>query len=464
MYIGPVASSANRPPCDNADVAVVGGGASGVLTAIHVLSRSSDPGLRLTIFEPSGRVGSGLAYSTTDERHLLNVRARHMSAFRDIPGDFLDWAARTGRAADPGDFLPRSCYGDYLRDTLSLVAGDRLTTVASAVEDLVPTADGFTVQADGVRSRAASVVLALGNAQPPALSIGDHLLPRAPWHLPNPWDLEALRSLPADATVVLVGTGLTAIDSAITLLEGMPHRRVVMTSRHGLLPKGHVAQQSTAWVSPIPRGEMTADLLAAFFTEQVRAAARYGVGWRNVVDGLRKPTQGLWTRLSLSEQRRFLSTYARRWEVRRHRMAPEVAARLAAFRAEGRLEIRTGGLDSVVDRGADCLVEACGTTVTAHAVVNCTGPSTDITQRTDPLAKSLLERRIAQPDALRLGLACTMRGEVVAPTGTAIPRLFAVGPLRKGLLYESTAIPEIRTQAIDVAGYLGELASDLQPA
>jgi uncharacterized NAD(P)/FAD-binding protein YdhS len=263
---------------------------------------------------------------------------------------------------------------------------------------------------------------------------------------------------------VIVGTGLTAIDTAITLLSGMPHRKVIMTSRHGLLPKAHVAPQSTAWVSPVPDGRITADLLAALFTEQVRAAARNGVGWRNVVDGLRAPTQNLWTRMNLAEQRRFLSTYARYWEVRRHRMAPEVAARLAAFRSEGRLELRSGGLASVVDRGADCLVELGGTTVRADAVVNCTGPTTDISQRVDPLASALLDRRIAQPDPLRLGLSCTIRGEVLGPSGIAVPRLFAVGPLRKGLLYESTAIPEIRAQAIEIAGYLGEMASDLQLA
>lgn len=444
-------------------VSVVGGGASGVLTAVNLLAADHEQRLRVTVHEASGILGRGIAYGTSDPRHLLNVRARHMSAFPDVPSDLLDWAARTGRDVHPQGFLPRREYAGYLQDTLAGVADHRLSVRAGRVEDLEQRpGGGYAVHATGGPqecSEADAVVLAYGNQRPRPLTVDGDELPAAPWHVADPWDLARLHHLRPDATVVVVGSGLTAVDAVITLLGDHPRRRVVMVSRTGLLPRTHVAQLSTAWVSPVPTGRLTADGLAALVRDQVAAAAAQGVDWRAVVDGLRAPTQDLWSRLDLAERRRFLATYAREWDVHRHRMAPEVAQTLARFEAEGRLVRRTGGLDAVADRGERCEVRlgARGAgpgddrPVVADAVVNCTGPMTDVTRSTDPLLLALRERGLVAPDPLYLGLACTADGRVIDPDGAVSAGLLVVGPPRKGVLWESTAIPEIRAQAAEVA-------------
>lgn len=414
-------------------VAIVGGGASGVLTAFQLLA-GSDDALSVTVHEATGVLGRGIAYGTSDPRHLLNVRARHMSAYADVPSDLLDWARRAGRDPDPLGFLPRMEYAAYLQDTLAHVADHRLTISAGRVDDIVPVPGGFEVRTRDRVTTAATVVLAHGNQRPqplPALAGLDS-------YIADPWDLGAIRALPGDATVVIVGTGLTAIDTAITLLEDEPRRRAVMVSRQGLLPHAHIEQQSTAWVSDVPDGPLTADGVAALVRGQVEAARAHGVDWRNVVDGLRPQTQSIWGRLDLDERRRFLAEHARDWEVRRHRMAPEVADRIDGYRRDGRLDVRGGGL-------AEVDVE------TADAVVNCTGPLTDISRSEDPLLRALQARGLVVPDPLLLGLDTTPAGEVVGADGVVVPGLYAVGPPRKGTLWESTAIPEIRTQAAEVA-------------
>src|SRR6478736_3022642 len=414
-------------------VAIVGGGASGVLTAFQLLA-GSDDGLCVTVHEASGVLGRGIAYGTSDPRHLLNVRARHMSAYADVPSDLLDWARRAGRDPDPLGFLPRMEYAAYLQDTLADVADHRLTINAGRVDDIVPVEGGFEVRTRDRVTTAATVVLAYGNQTPQEL--GD--LVGRPGYIANPWDLAAIRALPGDATVVLVGTGLTAIDTVITLLEDEPRRRAVMVSRHGLLPHAHIEQQSTAWVTDVPDGPLTADAMAALVRSQIDAARAHGVDWRNVVDGLRPQTQSIWRRLDHAERQRFLATYARDWEVRRHRMAPEVAERIRGYQRDGRLTVADGGIGAVD-------VE------TADAVVNCTGPLTDISRSADPLLQSLQARGLVAPDPLRLGLDATPEGEVIGADGVVVPGLYAVGPPRKGVLWESTAIPEIRTQAAEVA-------------
>ena len=420
-------------------VAVVGGGASGVLTAFQLL-RDPEEAVEVTVHEATGVLGRGIAYGTSDPRHLLNVRARHMSAYADVPSDLLDWTVRAGRCPDPLGFLPRMEYAAYLQDTLADVADHRLTISAGRVEDIEQVPGGFALHTRGRVTTAASVVLAYGNQAPGPVVVDGADLAQRPGYLGNPWDLAAIRALPGDATVAVVGTGLTAIDTVITLLEEAPRRRAVMVSRHGLLPQQHIEQQSTAWVSDVPAGPLTADGIAAFVEGQVAAARSHGVDWRNVVDGLRPQTQSIWLRLPLAERQRFLATYARRWEVHRHRMAPEVADRIAGYRRDGRLTVLGGGPSEVagqVDR--------------ADAVINCTGPLTDLARSEDPLLQALQRRGLVAPDPLRLGLDSTPTGEVIGADGAVVPGLFAVGPPRKGTLWESTAIPEIRTQAAEVA-------------
>jgi len=450
--VPPTAPQSWRGP-GRCDVAIVGGGASGTLTAIHLMaSRAHD--LTVTVHDAGGELGKGLAYGTSDPRHLLNVRSRHMSAFPDIPSDLVEWARRTGRQPDAQAFLPRRDYAVYLRETLDRLRDDRFAFRAERVVALEPVAGGFELHASGGRvTRAATVVLAPGNLRPAPLAVDGAALPTARWHLPDPWDLDRLTALPPHAVVVLVGSGLTAVDTAITLLGDAPERRVVMVSRHGLLPAAHIEQSSTAWLSPIPAGPVTADQLAALLRAQIAAARQQGVDWRPVVDGLRAPTQDLWQRLSLDERRRFLASYARAWEVRRHRMATEVAARLDGYREEGRLHVLADGLAAVTDHGPRCEVElpALPDPLFADAVVNCTGPMTDVSRSTDPLLRSLVRRGLLAPDPLRLGVACTPEGDVLDVSGQVIPGLHVVGPPRKGVLYETTGIPEIRAQAAALA-------------
>lgn len=424
---------ATLPTARRDAIAIVGGGASGVLTAFQLLKGSEDT-LSVTVHEASGVLGRGIAYGTSDPRHLLNVRARHMSAYADVPSDLLDWAVRAGRNPDPLGFLPRMEYAAYLQDTLADVADHRLTISAGRVDDIVPVPGGFEVRTRDRVTTAANVVLAYGNQTPQELPE----LSSLPGYVPNPWDLAAIRALPGDATVVVVGTGLTAIDTVITLLEDEPRRTAVMVSRHGLLPYSHIEQQSTAWVTEVPDGPLTVDALAALVRGEIDAARAHGVDWRNVVDGLRPQTQTIWLRLDLAERRRFLATYARSWEVRRHRMAPEVADRIRGYRRDGRLTVLDGGIAAADVENAD-------------AVVNCTGPLTDISRTEDPLLRSLQDHGLVAPDPLRLGLDATPAGEVIGADGVVVPGLYAVGPPRKGILWESTAIPEIRTQAAELA-------------
>ncbi|MFN3432504.1 MAG: FAD/NAD(P)-binding protein, partial [Candidatus Sericytochromatia bacterium] len=72
------------------DIAILGGGFSGTMVAANLLRRASGP-LTVAVVERREALGRGVAYSTTESCHLLNVPAGAMSAWPDEPGHFLDW-------------------------------------------------------------------------------------------------------------------------------------------------------------------------------------------------------------------------------------------------------------------------------------------------------------------------------------------------------------------------------------
>lgn len=452
-------------------VAIVGGGASGALAALNIL-RSGKTNVDVTVFEAASQVGLGIAYSTTDGHHLLNVRAGNMSAFVDAPNDLVDWAAAAGIPLTATDFLPRRDFGRYLQDRLAAAAEahpNHYHVVTGLITDLTTNPVVEAASRAGLETTPTyrlnvntpsgqqtytgfdTVILAYGNLPLSPLTVGGQKLLDAPWHLENPWDLQRLNALPANATIILVGTGLTSVDLAITLLDGYPDRRVIMVSRNGLMPAAHVNGAHETWATTLPATNpaepLTADTLANHFEAQVKAAKNQGIGWRAVVDGLRPSTQAAWQALSPIERARFLTEYARHWEVRRHRMAPQIADKIEGFLASSQLIIRSGGILAVTPDADKVKVQLPADTILADAIVNCTGPAPESNESANPLLNSLFSQGLAAPSPLGLGIQATPDGQVTAADGQPIKGLYVIGPPLKGVVYESTAIPEIRAQA-----------------
>ncbi len=104
------------------DIAVVGAGFSGALTALSILG-ATEGEARVHLVEKAERFGVGAAYGTHQPDHLLNVRAANMSADPEQPEDFMLWLSRRRNAPpDPFAFASRADYGAYIQAQLRRVA------------------------------------------------------------------------------------------------------------------------------------------------------------------------------------------------------------------------------------------------------------------------------------------------------------------------------------------------------
>src|ERR1041384_1984703 len=106
-------------------IMIIGGGASGTLLAVNLIKHAGDERVEINLVEKRAAIGRGVAYSTADDIHLLNVPAAKMGAFPDDVEHFHRWLADRDHTYAPGDFVPRRIYGEYLREVFSDVESDR---------------------------------------------------------------------------------------------------------------------------------------------------------------------------------------------------------------------------------------------------------------------------------------------------------------------------------------------------
>jgi uncharacterized NAD(P)/FAD-binding protein YdhS len=192
---------------------------------------------------------------------------------------------------------------------------------------------------DGSALNAEGVVLAIGNLASSVASViprGHNILED---HLNlSPWLEYALTIRFPGERILLIGSGLTAVDSVIALQGRTAACSVYMLSRRGIVPQVHNLR-FTAGEPPILRSR--GQLLGLF--REVRAfihdARQAELCWRTIVDSLRPLSNELWKELSATDRKRFLSHLKTYWEAHRHRMAPEIRARLNEYIETGKLNV-----------------------------------------------------------------------------------------------------------------------------
>jgi uncharacterized NAD(P)/FAD-binding protein YdhS len=231
--------------------------------------------------------------------------------------------------------------------------------------------------------------------------------------------------------------------------------KVTAISTRGLLPAVHKLGFSYPDFSSEVVG--TAEITAILKTvrQHIKKAETDGSNWRAVIDSLRPATQQIWLGLPLEEKKYFKQHLSRYWNVARHRMPPEAAAVIERMQSKGALEIRSGRLFDIRHDGKVFRIGSSlgGETHYAEAevLVNCIGSESNFSRIDKEFVRNLIARRHIRNDELDLGIMAAPDGRVVGKIGKYSDVVFTLGTALKGTLWETTAIPEIRTQARDLA-------------
>lgn len=438
------------------------------MVAVHLARAQS--GLRIALVDRGGPIGRGMAYGTSDPKHLLNVPASDMGAFPNDISHFYRWLQAHPEHLNaigihhvgPDSFVPRMVFGYYIQDLLR--EAGTLPGVLDVIHDEVldikrADGDGFELATKSkCVLKATHVVLALGNFPPGGLE--QNVFGNRGWFLNNPYAPDVHAKLAEPGDVLIIGTGLTSLDLLLTLDKIKREGKIHLLSRRGLFPQPH--KKSAAYPPFLDAYNLpgTARLLFRRVARELRRAVAHDVDWRPVLDSMRPFNQAIWTNLSQTERRRFLRHVQPLWDTHRHRCAPEVIAVKDRLEGEGRLVCHRGQIQDFHQtwNRVEVAFRLRGTNETKRLcvryVLSCTGPQADYRKLKDPLVRRLLARDLLAPDPLQMGANTAQGGRVCDQSGEVVHGLYALGSLQKGRLYESVAVPELRCQAAALAGLL----------
>jgi uncharacterized NAD(P)/FAD-binding protein YdhS len=453
---------------DTRTILIIGAGFSGTAVAIHLLRLPHSTPLRIVLIE-RGQMARGLAYARREGSYLLNVPAGRMSASSLDPLEFLEYAQRKLPHATAEDFLPRELYGQYLEASLLRAAQaspphvrlERIPGEVVAIERAHRTSRVEVYFEGGGRIMAHAVVLAPGNP-PPAPLIGSDKLPET-HYVADPWQSPPV--FHAGETVLIVGTGLTMADIVLAGQNAAKGQATIHAiSRRGLVP---AVQTDFHPVSDEREGRALVRAASVSLRHLVRAvralaeeAELRGGDWREAIATARALAPTLWQGLAAPERARFLRHAHCYWDVHRHRLPPGSGSALNELRRKGRLAIHAGRILDMerVGRRIKVAWRARGTstarTLLVDRVVNCTGPQYDLRRTRERLLRSLLAQGMVQPDPLGVGIMTDDCGALLDASGRVAGNLYYIGPMLRSRYWETTAVPELRTYAEQLASRL----------
>jgi uncharacterized NAD(P)/FAD-binding protein YdhS len=445
---------------------VIGGGVTGAAIAYH-LDRWAPGAARIVVVEPREAIGTGLAYSSEDPAHRINVPAARMSLDPGDPEQFENWLRRTDALAndpearlDDGRAFPRRrVFGRYVSDQLDepLRAG-RIEHARAEVVGVARDGGAYRVRLSTGQTIAADAVAIAATHPPPAApaAIRDALAgdPRLISDSNAPGALDMI--LPGDR-VLIVGTGLTMADIVASLDLRGHAGAIVAVSRNGQLPARHPSPPTNEFGDFV---SVPVTSVRKLIRDARAAAARadlLGLPPQAVFDALRNQGTRIWAALD-PRQRRILARRVRPfWDARRFRIAPQLWDVLERRGREGRFEALAGGIREV--RATPAAVSAIlrgrgGARETSRdfdIVVLATGPAHRDILNARPFLRGMEREGWLGLDSVGLGLSTDTRGRSLDRHGQPVERLYIAGPLARGTFGELMGLPEVSRYAVFIA-------------
>ncbi len=445
----------------NFDVLIIGGGYSGVITAINLLRTSQNP-ITIGLANYKAPLSKGIAYSTEEPYHLLNVPAGKMSAFPDKPNDFVEWLCQHPKyhAIEnlPSLYIPRMVYGEYIQYLLKahIESSDSILQILQDEAIALKTKNNiYTITLKNTKQylQSPKIVLALGNALPFNLLQKYNITEQTKSYITNPWDFERIKKIPNDKDIIIIGSGLTTVDLLLTLKQNKHEGKINILSRHGFLPKAHKQFKPLPVQHNIDNFSTVLKALTYF-----KSQLKENTNWRALIDSIRPITQTIWQNWPHKEKERFIKHLRAYWDIHRHRIAPEIMQIIKASIASNQTTVSAGcitnvtylkNLSNTFELSFINKYSKQTQKLNSDYIINATGPNY-ISYLDHPLIQSIIEQDLTCWDKFKLGFHVNVDSLLVNAQGDTSSNLYAIGPLTKSMFWEIIAVPDIRGQASNV--------------
>jgi uncharacterized NAD(P)/FAD-binding protein YdhS len=447
------------------NIAVIGGGLSGTLLTYYLLEEDAIP-MTIFLFEKDyQQFGRGIAYRSSNDGQLLNVPASKMNFYGQQEGTFYQWLCNKitdENKPAPMDFVERAWFGSYLKELFEHRSAStrniKLRLITDEVVDIVKDEDTLRLFTESNHEYRASYAVLANGILPPAdpfkISTDIKL---SGLYQSNPWSFKYLQQIKENDHVMLIGTGLTMLDHAVSLLKSNKNLSITALSRRGFLPLPHANYDAYNFpdynVVPCEDISELYRSVRAYYDEN----KKYGLEWRCLIDKIRLQVPELWQALNSESKKRFIRHLKPYWEIHRHRAPQQILQLLTKAANEGRFKLLKGRVNQVQFVNATTLqLTVCNsqrsTSIETNYLLNSTGLQNNIRLTADHLLRSLMKRGHMHPDINGLGIEVDEHGALFCTHGKK--NIFSLGALRRAAEFECTAAKEIGEQAFKLSQYL----------
>lgn len=462
-------------------IGIIGGGFTGMMTAVHLMQQSA--ACEVTIFNDEETFGRGIAYNPYSDKHLLNVITSKMSAYPGNADHFLDWVMEQPEFMDKdrkliaNAFMPRGVFGKYLMHVWETAVYNSdgkcvISKIFSQVTGLDVNDSFVSLTLDnGAQMEFDYCVVTSGNNVPRNPRIKSPQFYDSPNYFQNPWKEKSVLGL-TDKPVLIVGNGLTMVDTVLSLMEQGFKGQIYSISPNGfnILPHRHIGMKYSKMAEEISMN-MTLLELVSLANKHIKIAREYGVSAEPVIDSFRPYTQKLWHNFTDREKSTFMGRLRHLWGATRHRIPLHSFEKLQKLRAGDRLHIHSGSLIDINENVDGITVEyhdrqdGATKTMVVGRIINCTGPESDFAKLESGFLKGCVLNNTLKQDALKLGIVTDVATfGIIGPDGRPYSNLFTIGSNLRGELWETTAVHDLREQAEKLAHQIASKVLEEAPA
>lgn len=448
-------------------IGIIGGGFVGTMTAVQIIKQAVFP-CEIIIICNHEDLNRGIAYSPYSHQHILNVTTGKMSAFPDQPDHFLEFVMKQEEFREMDStlisnaFLSRRLYGDYLwavyQEALIEAKTKHIgvTWIHDTVNELIK--KDLKIQLSFEKEPSCEVdicVIATGNQVPKNPSIPNVNFFESKNYFQNPWKLNSVVNLHNDLPVLIIGNGLTMVDTILGLQEQNFKGEIYSISPNGfnILPHRHGGMKYTAHIDEINVGMPLAGIVSVL-NKHIKIVRTFGVSAEPIIDALRPMSQKIWRHLSTAEKNIFISRLRHLFGVARHRIPLHIHDKIQKLRIDGILHIHSGRLIDIIENDQHIEVtyydKKLKTTkfIKVARVINCTGPESDLSKLKNSFLSECIKQGLLQQDDLKLGLKTNIDTyRVYDQHNIEHQNIYTLGSNLRGELWETTAVNELRTQA-----------------
>jgi len=276
----------------------------------------------------------------------------------------------------------------------------------------------------------------------------------------NPWSKVSVADFENDKDIFIIGTSLTMVDTVLSLNDAGFKGKIYALSTKGLLPLPYYNYHPYLKILDDIAPGLNLNELFSIYKKHIKSVLEKGWHIDDLTTALRPHTQRIWQELDYADKKKFLVHLSHYWAISRHRLPLQIHSFIQKLIRLNKLEIIAGkliDLKEVPDGSLAVYKKRKAKTehqVFVQRVINCTGPLSDIRKINRPLIKNLYRKKYITPDDFYIGMNATTEGKIIDADGKISDQLFIIGTNLRGILWESTAVPELRIQAQNLTTHL----------